>query len=370
MTRATESGTSTFAMDAVRGGANASHFRKASGLTLSSLGMGTYLGEPDDETDSAYLSAIVEAAKLGCNVFDAAANYRCQRSERALGAALKDLAAHGVTRERVVLSTKGGYIPFDGSPPEDVRQYLHDRFVDPGIFAPADIASGSHVLTPAFIRDQLERSIENLDVDTVDIYYLHNPEAQLAAFDRETLAEKMRGAFTVLEQAVADAKIGFYGVATWDGLRSEPDGGQYLSLAELVKRAHEVAGEDHHLRFVQLPHNLGMTEAFTVQNQTVDGVQHSLLQAAEQVGVHVVASASLAQGGLTTGLPDWLQTIFKGLSTDAQRSLQFVRSTPGITTALVGMRSLVHVRENLGIAAVAPAEVREFLSLFEVDSTE
>ena len=85
--------------------------------------------------------------------------------------------------------------------------------------------------------------------------------------------------------------------------------------------------------------------------------------------VHVMSSASLAQGRLTTGLPEWLGTLFKGFSTDAQRSLQIVRSTPGLTTALVGMKSVQHVRENLAVARVAPAPVEDFLKLFEVDES-
>jgi aryl-alcohol dehydrogenase-like predicted oxidoreductase len=46
---------------------------------------------------------------------------------------------------------------------------------------------------------------------------------------------------------------------------------------------------------------------------------------------------------------------FPGLSTSAQRALQFARSTPGVTTALVGMGRREHVAENLDVARVEPA---------------
>ena len=51
-------------------------------------------------------------------------------------------------------------------------------------------------------------------------------------------------------------------------------------------------------------------------------------------------------------------------------ALQFARSTPGVTTALVGMKSVEHVVENLQLAAVEPTRIEDFLQLFEVDSTE
>src|SRR5450755_5040895 len=72
-----------------QGRSAAGHFREIpGGLVLSSIGIGTYLGEADDATDGAYTDAIVSAVESGCNVIDSAINYRFQRSERAVGAAM------------------------------------------------------------------------------------------------------------------------------------------------------------------------------------------------------------------------------------------------------------------------------------------
>src|SRR5678815_3872092 len=97
-------------------------------LVLSSIGIGTYLGNADDATDLSYTCAIVRAVQLGVNVIDTAANYRFQRSERAIGEALEILAnEHGVAREELFICTKGGYLPFDGAPPQSVApvSYTH-----------------------------------------------------------------------------------------------------------------------------------------------------------------------------------------------------------------------------------------------------
>jgi predicted aldo/keto reductase-like oxidoreductase len=120
---------------------------------------------------------------------------------------------------------------------------------------------------------------------------------------------------------------------------------------------------------VQLPYNLAMTEALTLKNQRMpSGDLQSLLAVAGEVGVDVFASAPILQGRLTTGLPDLLEDAFPDLGNDAHRAIQFVRSTPGVTSAIVGMRQRRHVEENLPLAARAPATMDELLRLFEVGS--
>jgi predicted aldo/keto reductase-like oxidoreductase len=141
-----------------------------------------------------------------------------------------------------------------------------------------------------------------------------------------------------------------------------------LSLEEIVTVAREVGGEGHHFRFIQLPYNLGMTEALTNQNQTVQDQSLSALVASDMLGLHVMSSASIAQGSLTRGLPEWLGKLLKGLDSDVQRSIQFARSTPGLTTALVGMKQKEHVEENMAVAKVPPTPMDDFLKLFEVDN--
>ncbi len=148
--------------------AAASHFRQAQDLTLSSVGIGTYLGDPDPETDERYTESIVRAVERGVNVIDTAANYRFQRSERAIGKALQQLTANaGFARDEIVICTKGGYLPFDGAPPRDVRAYVEETFVKPGIARFEDIVGGSHCLTPAYLQNQLDQSRRNMDVDSV-----------------------------------------------------------------------------------------------------------------------------------------------------------------------------------------------------------
>src|SRR5712675_1320331 len=95
---ATKDGTTRYAQKfAAR--AAAGHFREVQRLVLSSMGIGTYLGQPDAKTDEGYAASAIVAVESGINVMDAAINYRFQRSERSLGAAIKQLAAKGFERD-------------------------------------------------------------------------------------------------------------------------------------------------------------------------------------------------------------------------------------------------------------------------------
>ncbi len=341
------------------------HFRRAHGLWLSSVGFGTYLGDEDAGTDELYRDAVVRAVELGCNVVDCAINYRHQRSERAVGAALGALVRLGrAARDELLVATKGGFLPFDGEYPSNPRTYIQETFIRPGIIRPGDLVAGSHCVAPAYLRHELARSRQNLGLDCVDIYYLHNPETQLQEVSRDEFSDRLRHAFTTLEEAVAHGAIRMYGTATWNGYRQPPSARDYLSLSEIVALAREVGGRDHHLKVIQLPHNLGMPEALTRANQLLDGEWISTLEAASRLGILVMASASIMQGQMARNLPPLVGEALGGLTTDAQRAIQFVRSTPGLGVALVGMKQLAHVEENLATASVSPARPEELNRLF------
>jgi aryl-alcohol dehydrogenase-like predicted oxidoreductase len=342
-----------------------SHFRQAHDLWLSSIGVGTYLGQPDEQTDQRYTEAVVRAVELGANTIDTAANYRFQRSERSIGAALSELKTRGFVRDELVICTKGGYLPFDGAPPRDVRAYVEDNFIKPGIASWSDVAGNSHCMTPRYLENQLEQSLRNMNLDCVDVYYVHNPESQLSAVSSEEFWLRLRAAFEFLEQSVAQGKIRNYGVATWNGFRVDPNARGYHSLEQMVEVARDIAGDSHHFRFIQLPVNLAMPEALFFQNQKVGDEWMTVVETAERLDVTVVASGSILQGQIARGLPEAIRKVMGSLATDAQTGIQFVRSAPGITTALVGMSKVAHVEENLELVRVEPASPSAVMGLFE-----
>ena len=316
-------------------------YRKVELLELSSLGVGTYLGDTDDQTDAAYREAAIAAVHSGINFLDTAINYRRQRSERSIGAALAELLRSAwARRDEVVVATKAGFLT-----PGAVPSFLKD----------GDVVGNMHSMQVDFLADQIDRSRANLGLGTIDVFYLHNPETQLGFISREEFDNRIRLAFLKLEQMAADGKIRYFGTATWDGYRKPAGARDALNLARLLELAAEAGGGGHHFRFIQLPFNLAMPEAFT----------NGTLELAAKSGITVVASATLLQGRLSRDLPHSLAEKLLGLSTDAQRAIQFTRSTPGIATALVGMSNTAHVEENLAIAAVPPLATEAYHDLYQ-----
>ncbi len=226
---------------------DAGHFRRpanvlgAGELWLSSIGLGTYLGEPTDTADGNYTDAIATALGSGINVLDTAINYRHQRSERNIGAALKQQIESGdLQREEILVCTKAGYLSFDGNLPPDPRAYFMREYVEPGILDPAQIAGGMHCIAPGYLENQIKRSKRNLGLDTIDVFYLHNPESQLADVSREVFLQRMRDAFAMLEKQVKAGSLRYYGMATWSAFRLPEGSRDYISLAEMVDLARPV----------------------------------------------------------------------------------------------------------------------------------
>jgi aryl-alcohol dehydrogenase-like predicted oxidoreductase len=341
------------------------YFRRFDGLAISSIGVGTYLGDPTDAVDARYRDAIATALEGGINVVDTAINYRCQRSERAVGDAIEDA---DVDRDAVFVSTKGGFLPFDGERPDDPGEYVRREFVETGPVERDDLARGQHCIAPDFIDAQLDWSLDNLGVEEIDLYYVHNPETQLQARSREDVYDQLEATFTRLEERAADGDISTYGVATWNAFRVPEGRDQYLSLSEVISRARSAAkaagNTATHLRALQLPFNVFMADAFTVESHEGPEGPQSALWFAHEASLNVFTSASIAQGDLAAEIPESVGERLAGDST-VQRAINFARSAPGVTSSLVGMSHPEHVEENLGAGRFDPLGADAFDAVFE-----
>jgi aryl-alcohol dehydrogenase-like predicted oxidoreductase len=340
------------------------HFRDTTqGLSLTSLGMGTYLGNLDEQTSRDMTQAAIRSVSSGAiNVLDTAINYRYQLSERSLAQAIKDLLSQGFQRDELFVCSKNGFISPDAERQqrgEDFREWFRSRYIDSEMIQPGDIAGGMHCMAPAYLEDQLSQSLSNLGLATLDLVYLHNAaESQLPEVGREEFMRRLRLAFEFYEKARAEGRIRYYGMATWNCFRVEPEeSGEYLSLQEVVALATSVGGESHGFRFIQLPFNLAFTEALTLPAQPVAAEMMSLLEAAMAFDIGVFTSVPLLQGQLLseTRLPK-----FDGMETPAQECLQFVRSNPGVLAPLVGHKKPDHVEQNLKVASLPPLVLAEF----------
>jgi aryl-alcohol dehydrogenase-like predicted oxidoreductase len=338
------------------------HFRKGAELTLSSIGIGTYLGDLDQQTDKLVSQAVLESVKGGINLIDTAINYRAEQAEKSIAIALAKLIESGdFARDEIVLCSKGGYLPA----PTDPVAWFEVEYVKNKEYGikKTDLVAGIHCLHPRYIYHQLECSLANLGVDCIDVYYVHNPETQLAEVEPKLLYQRLSKAFEVLEAAASQGKIKSYGLATWNALRTPAGTQEHIDLFTVKELAKEAAGSrEDHFHFVQIPFNLAMMEALMATQQSGDEAV-PVLEAARLLGLQVVSSASICQAQIIGQIPGPLaQGLGQDLS-DAQRGLQFTRSSPGFISALVGMKQPEHVKENLALAAIAPLTAEEYLSM-------
>ena len=327
----------------------AAFYRSFSDGLISRIGLGTWMGDTGTDTDNRYIEALTHAASQGLNVFDTAINYRHMCAERCVGNAVRRLSVLGVARETLCIASKGGYITHDARDPRAAADYLRQEYVDTGLIDLEEMKR-SHSIRPAFIAQQIDQSLRNLGLQTIDLYYLHNVEDELACMDHGDFYTRLQQTFSVLEQAVATGKIGAYGLATWDGLRVASDHAKHLSLERIVALAIEAAQQaghsQHHLRAVQLPYNVRDHQAATLATQPVGGVVMPAFNALAKLNLYCFCSASVLQGA---NVPDSFRNDVPGLSAHTA-ALRAVCETPGVGTALAGMRRITNVEEALSIA--------------------
>ena len=327
-------------------------------LNLANVGIGTYLGNPDSDTDNIVKNAVKKSVLAGMNVIDTAINYRAQKAERSVGQAISELVNENkISRDEIFISTKNGYVTNDGDIQEDLMQYIMRELGKPGIVKEGDISSGYHCMTVPYLEDQLNRSLKNLQLECIDLIYLHNAVEGNLEMSKETFLQKLKDVFEFYEQKRKDGKIRFYGMATWHCFRVAEDHKMFLSLEKVIEIAKSVGGDDHGFRFIQLPYNLHFDQAFMQKNQLVDGKSASILDSAKQLNVGVFTSVPLMQGKLL----DWAKDkpAFSAVSPSVGL-LQFIRSTPGVLAPLVGQKSDEHVTENLEILKIPPFSEEEF----------
>ena len=365
--RATAAGTQRYA---ARFAALPGHFRRPDRLWLPSLALGLRSGDVGGSDDMAYREAVAELLCGGVNLFVSGLSERMQTSERCLGVALaRALRENAALRDELIVCTRGGYLAVDpalATSGTSARRYLVSTYLDSGLVDPDEIAQGVHCMGGAFLRDQIQRSRHNLRLATLDYYLIEEPELHLAECSAEEFKRRLCSAFEALERAVQDGHIGAYGLCTWDGLlRPHTDRG-HLALLDVFAWALDVGGADHHLRVLQLPYSLAMAEALRLDSQIGPmGHTQAVLAALRGTGTAVLASAPLARGRALGRLPAFVAESFPGCRSDAQRCLQFVRSTPEIAAAVVGMRQPRHVEQNLAVTRIPPVAPEEIERLFK-----
>ncbi|MDE2058694.1 MAG: DUF255 domain-containing protein [candidate division NC10 bacterium] len=367
---ATEAGTAAYAARFASSGYTALGL---TGLITSKLGFGGY--RIDDDTREHY-EALKKALLEGCNLIDTSTNYMDGGSERCVGAVLGELARAGkLRREEVVVVSKIGYVQGEnlelaqqreaaGAPFPEMVKYMDGCW---------------HCIHPEFLRDQLERSLTRLQLDTLDVCLLHNPEYFLTDTKhrghgdlesaRDEFYRRLREAFAFLETQAAAGTIRWYGVSSNTAVSPAVDP-EATSLTRMLAAAREAGGPDHRFRILQLPINLFEAGALLTRNNGPDNKQ-TVLETASAAGTGVLVNRPLnaivgnrmvrlaatpsrrVADAISAAIDPLLPEAGRGESL-SRKALWILTSTPGVSCVLNGMRTPAYVDDSLGVLSWPP----------------
>lgn len=228
-------------------------------LMVSKVGFGCY--RIDDE-QPVFRQALLTAILSGCNLIDTSTNYTNGRSEQCVGSVLQELISmKKIQRDEVVVVSKIGYVQNQNLHLAKEREAAGHPFLEMTQYSP----SCWHCIHPEFLKDQVERSLKRLRLQTIDILLLHNPEyyflqemhmGRLSTEEqRKEFYSRIQRAFAFLEELVEAGTIQYYGVSSNTAGLPESDP-ESTSLSKMLEAALEAAGKSHHFRVLQLPLNL------------------------------------------------------------------------------------------------------------------
>lgn len=350
-----------------------SHYKdfyiKHNDLIFSKLGLGTFNPEPYKEENYVfhYIESVKESIKNGINFIDTASNYRYGHSEKEIGIALNELGDE-VKREELIICSKGGFIQLEYPFPKNPYEWIEENIIEKNLAKKEDIEIDQHCISPNFLEWSCKRSIQNLGVKSLDIYFLHNPEMQYMKLGEKKFYKKIENIFQRFEKLADEGLFRYYGVAVWNGFTSQT--GELISLEKLVKIAKKVGGENHRFKYIQTPFNMAKTNIYTQDTQSVDGAKCTLLQAAHRLNIGVISSSSLLQMNLfkKSFSPESGVILDESmtLTSDIQLALQFVRSTPGIISSLFGSIKPLHVKQNIEISKVKSVSRAKYDLLYKL----
>lgn len=277
------------------------------GLPVSDVGFGamTIGGEVFGATDDAEsLAALHHALDVGMNFIDTADAYGRGHSEELIAQVLK------TRRKEVVLATKGG-----------------NQFT---------VRQGMRNFDPDYIAGALEQSLKRLQVDTIDLYQLHNPSAEVMR----------RGEiFELMDRVKRAGKIRYYGVS----LETAADGLVAIQTGkpDTLQVVYNILHQDPEDELFPLARkeNIGIIARVPLERGLLTGrFRGPDAFARGDFRARMFSGEALAPLNAAVGK---LGFLVKGdVPNLAQAAMRFVLGHPAVSSVIPGIRTLKQVDDN------------------------
>jgi aryl-alcohol dehydrogenase-like predicted oxidoreductase len=296
------------------------HYRRLgrTDLQVSEVGFGAWAiggnkhGHSYGPTDNATsLRAIARALELGCTFFDTADVYGHGLSEKLLGQALQ------TCRHDCVIATKVG------------NDFYHGPF--------------RQNFDPDYIRAAVDKSLERLRTDYIDLYQLHNPPLMML----------QRGEhYGILEELKQAGKIRYYGVSVHDAY--EGTMAIHTGKPDVIQVVYNLLRPDAREDLFEL-----------AQEQNIGLIVREPLASGTLTGKYT-ADATFPEGDIRASWPQeylamQVQTADKlrflaseGQHTLAQAALRFVLDEPAVSVVIPGIKTAAQAEENLLASELPP----------------
>lgn len=224
------------------------------------LAFGTYRAGLDDPEHEA---ALTLALKEGIRLIDTSTNYMNGDAERLIRKTLEEVYG-GHKPDDLEIASKCGYI--QGSLLEEIKKAPSEMISELDIVKYTEQCY--HSIHPDFIKAELTKSLERLNLPYLDIYLLHNPEYYLMHNIKDEsnkkdiqfiMLDRILDAFMQLESEVKEGRIGSYGISS-NSFSLDSNALYFLPYEDLMslasKAAYEAGNKTHSFSTIQLPLNL------------------------------------------------------------------------------------------------------------------
>ena len=210
---------------------------------MSKVGFGAYRVSIQSEVHE---DALEKAIDDGVTLIDTSSNYTDGDSEKLIGKVLKK-----VERTPFIIS-KVGYIQGHNLTVIDELN-TKEIAVEDLVIIDKDL---KHSIHPDFIEDQIKRTLENLGVESIHAYLLHNPEYYLKTEDstKKEYYSRIKKAFVKMEELVNRGLIHSYGISS--NTFVDPKDDHNSTDLDIVFGAARDINIDHNFKYIQFPMNV------------------------------------------------------------------------------------------------------------------